>query len=135
MEKLTQLQNQSSEKSSKSFKKIPTKYQNIILVAASIGEITALHYDADAAEFFKCSNNLNAQVMLNSLLEAEGIDCSILSAVTATLLMGVSSGKTPFHHQALQQQSSHLKEYSDQTHCMMGWSFTMRQNSICQHRH
>ena len=88
MEKLTQLQNQSSEKSSKSFKKIPTKYQNMILVAASVGEITVLDYDADAVEFFKCSNNLNAQVMLNSLLETEGIDCSISSAVTASLLYG-----------------------------------------------
>ena len=88
MEKLTQLQSQSNEKSSKSFKKIPIKYQNMILVAASISEVTLPEYDADGAEFFKCSNNLNAQVMLNSLLESSGIECSISSAVTATLLFG-----------------------------------------------
>jgi hypothetical protein len=88
MEKLTQLQNQSSEKSTKSFKKIPVKYQNMILVASSIGEVTAPDYDADATEFFKCPNNLNAQVMLNSLLEAEGIECSVSAAVTTSLLFG-----------------------------------------------
>jgi hypothetical protein len=88
MEKLTQLQNQSSEKSMKSFKKIPVKYQNMILVASSVGEVTCQDYDADATEFFKCSNNLNAQVMLNSLMEAEGIECSVSAAVTTTLLYG-----------------------------------------------
>ena len=88
MEKLTQLQNQSSEKSSKSFKKIPVKYQNMILVASSVGEVINPDYDADAAEFFKCSNNLNAQVMLNSLLETEGIECSVSAAVTTSLLYG-----------------------------------------------
>ena len=88
MEKLTQLQNQSSDKSTKSFKKIPMKYQNMILVASSVGEVTNPEYNADATEFFKCSNNLNAQVMLNSLLEAEGIECSVSAAVTATLLFG-----------------------------------------------
>lgn len=39
-------------------------------------------------KFFKCSNNLNAQVMLNSMLESSGINCSISSAITATLLFG-----------------------------------------------
>jgi hypothetical protein len=60
----------------------------MISVASIVGEITSLDYDAGAAEFFKCSNNLNAQVMLNSLLEAEDIECSVSSAVTATLLYG-----------------------------------------------
>lgn len=88
MEKLTQLQSQSSEKSSKSFKKIPAKYQHMILVASSVGEVTEVEYDADASELFKCSSTLNAQVMLNSQFEAEGIECSVSSAVTATLLYG-----------------------------------------------
>lgn len=49
MEKLTQLQSQSNEKSSKSFKKIPIKYQNMILVAARISEVTLPEHDADGA--------------------------------------------------------------------------------------
>ena len=88
MEKLTQLQSSSNEKSSKSFKKIPLKYQNMILVACSVSEVTALEYDAEGAEFFKSSSILNAQVMLNSLLEAEGIDCSVSTALTSSLLLG-----------------------------------------------
>jgi hypothetical protein len=88
MEKLTNLQSQSSEKSAKSFKKIPAKYQNMILIASSISEVTVVDYDADASEFFKCSTNLNAQVMINSMFEAEGVECSISAAVTTTLLYG-----------------------------------------------
>ena len=88
MEKLTQMQSQSNEKSSKSFKKIPQKYQNMILVASSIGEVTELDYDADGAEFFKSSNTLNAQVLLNSLFETENIECSVSAAVATTLLYG-----------------------------------------------
>jgi hypothetical protein len=88
MEKLTQLQSTNNEKSTKSFRKIPTKYQNMILVASSVGEVTELDYSADAAEFFKCSNTLHAQVMLNSQFETEGIECSASSAVTATLMFG-----------------------------------------------
>ena len=88
MERLTQLQSQSSDKSTKNFKKIPKKYQNMILVATSTSEATELDYNADGAEFFKASSTLNAQVMLNSLFEAEGIDCSVSAAVTTTLLYG-----------------------------------------------
>ena len=88
MEKLTQLQNQTAEKASKTFKKIPAKYQQMILVAASQSEVTEIDYDADAAEFFKCSTPLDAQVMLNSLFETENIECSVCPAVATTLLYG-----------------------------------------------
>ena len=88
MEKLTQLQSQQSEKSAKSFKKLPSKYQNMILVAASTGEITDHEYSADAAEFFKASNTLHAQVMLNSLFETEGLDVSVSPAVATSFLYG-----------------------------------------------
>ena len=88
MEKLTHLQSQNNEKSSKSFKKIPIKYQNMILVASSVSEVTLAEYDADGAEFFKSSSILNGQVMLNSLLESEGIDCSVSTAMTSALLIG-----------------------------------------------
>ena len=38
MEHMTQLQSNNSEKLSKPFKNIPTKYQNMILVASSVGD-------------------------------------------------------------------------------------------------
>ena len=88
MEKLTQLQATNNEKSTKTFKKIPAKYQQMILVAASTREVTEVVYNADAVEFFKCSAPLHAQVMLNSLLEAEGIECSVSTAMATTLLYG-----------------------------------------------
>ena len=70
---MTQLQSKNGEKSSKSFKNIPTKYHNIILVASSIGEITDFDYNAKAVGFFEFSNNINTQVMLHSQFEIEGI--------------------------------------------------------------
>ena len=88
MEKLTQLQTQNNEKSSKTFKKIPAKYQQMILIASSESEVTKVEYDADASEFFRCSTPLHAQVMINSLLEAEGIECSVSTAMSTTLLYG-----------------------------------------------
>ena len=88
MEKLTQLQSQNSDKCTKSFKKIPQKYQNMILVASSVSEVTELDYQADGSNFFKCSSTLNTLVMLNSLLETEGIECSVSAAVATALLYG-----------------------------------------------
>ena len=58
------------------------------MVASSVGEITEVNYNAKAVELFKCLNNINAQVMLNSQFEIEGVDCSVSSAVTATVLYG-----------------------------------------------
>ena len=40
----------------------------------------------DGAEFFKCASTLNVQVILNSLFEAESIECSDSAAVTTLLL-------------------------------------------------
>ena len=74
LRKLTQIQTQSSEKTTRSFKKIPSKYQNMLQVASSIGEVTA-------TEFFKISNVLNGSIMLNSCLEIAKIDCSISSTI------------------------------------------------------
>ena len=88
MEKLAQIQSQNAEKNSKTFKKIPAKFQQMILVAASTSEVTEMDYNAEAVEFFKCSNTLHAQVMLNSMFEAENIDVSVSSALATMLLMG-----------------------------------------------
>ena len=60
----------------------------MILVASSVGEITLAEYDADAKEFFKSSNNLNAQILLNSKLETEGIEVPVSPATTTALLVG-----------------------------------------------
>ena len=95
MERLTQLQSAASEKSSKSFNKLPAKYQQMILVASSVGEVTLAEYDADAKEFFKSSNNLNAQILLNSKLETEGIEVSVSPAMTTALLVGSFLWKNP----------------------------------------
>ena len=88
VEKLTQLQNQSNEKSTKSFTKIPSKYQNMILVATSTGEATNVNYEQEAADFFKATNILHAQVLLNSELESAKIDCTISPAMTTMLTHG-----------------------------------------------
>ena len=79
----------------KPFKNIPTKYQNIILVASSVGDITEVDYNAETVELFKCPNNINSQVMLNSQFKSEGIERSVSSAVTATLLYGRFLWKNP----------------------------------------
>ena len=72
----------------------------MILVASSVGEITEVDYKAKAVKLFKCSNNINAQVMLNIQFEIEGIECSVSSAVTATLLYGIFLWKIHFPYQA-----------------------------------
>jgi hypothetical protein len=88
VEKLTHLQSQSNEKATKSFKKIPKKYQNMILVASSTGEATNAVYEQDATEFFKTTNVLHAQVLLNSELEAAKLDCSVSPAMATALSHG-----------------------------------------------
>ena len=88
MEKIAQIQSANVEKSNKSFKKIPSKYQNMILVASSVGEVTELDYSAEATEFFKCLSALHAQVLLNSQFEAEGVEISVSSAVVSSLMFG-----------------------------------------------
>jgi hypothetical protein len=88
VEKLTHLQRQSNDKATKSFKKIPAKYQNMILVASSTGEATNAIYEQAAAEFFKTTNVLNAQVLLNSELEAAKLDCTVSPAMATALSHG-----------------------------------------------
>ena len=95
MDKLTQLQAQQTEKATKTFKKIPAKYQQMILIAASTSDVTEVEYNADAVEFFKCSTPLHAQVMLNSVMEAEGIECSVSIAMATTLLYGSFLWRNP----------------------------------------
>ena len=88
LRQLSQLQSQSNEKSSKSFTKLPPKYQNMIRVASSRGEVTAMEINETAKEFFKSTTLLNANIFLNSILEGENIDCSISMAMTTALMCG-----------------------------------------------
>ena len=59
----------------------------MILVLSSTCEVTSLNYDGTLTLTLN-SSNLNVQVMLNSLFESEGIDCSVLTALASTLLFG-----------------------------------------------
>ena len=68
----------------------------MLLVASSVSEVTEVDYNAEAKEFFKSSTSLNAQVMINSILEAENIDCSVSPAVAATLAYGSFLWKNAF---------------------------------------
>ena len=77
-----------NDKSSRSFTKLPSQYQNMILVASSQGEVTAMELNDQAKAFFKCSNHLSANVMLNYLLETKQVDCSISTAMTQALMCG-----------------------------------------------
>ena len=88
LRKLTQIQTTSQEKSSKSFSKLPSKYRTMILIASSVDESTMGSINPAAEEFFKCSNLLHANTHINSLLEAEQIECSISNAMTTSLWNG-----------------------------------------------
>ena len=77
-----------NDKSSRSFTKLPSQYQNMILVASSQGEVTAMELNDQALAFFKCTNHLSANVMLNCLLETKQVDCSISTAMTQALMCG-----------------------------------------------
>jgi hypothetical protein len=88
LRQLTTMQASSNDKTSKSFKKIPPKYQNMILVASSTGQVTETEPNVLAAQFFKSSSLLNANIMLNSLFETEQLDCSVSNAVTNAFMRG-----------------------------------------------
>ena len=60
----------------------------MILVASSIGDITEVEINNEAKAFFKCSNLLNASILLNSMLDAQRINCSISNAMVTALMHG-----------------------------------------------
>jgi hypothetical protein len=98
IQKLAQFQNQANDKASKSFKKIAPKYQKMLLIAASQGEVIPTELNKEAMEFFNQNSVLNAQIFLNSHLESERIECSVSTALTTSLMHGSflwSSSLTP----------------------------------------
>ena len=88
LQKLTQINSQNLDKASKSFKKIPTKFQKILLTAASVNDVIVSELEPNAMEFFGSSSPLNTQIILNSLLETGRIECSVSPAMETCLLHG-----------------------------------------------
>ena len=88
LQNLTQMQESNKEASSKSFQKIPEKYRNMILVTLGTSDVTLVELNVKAKDFFKSSSNLNANIVLNSYLKTDQIECSIFSVLTTNLLHG-----------------------------------------------
>ena len=86
--KLSQIQSQNLDKSSKSFSKIAPRYQNMLLIASSLGQAVPPTLNKEAIEFFSQSSVLHAQIYLNSYLENSKIEVSVSSAVTTSLQHG-----------------------------------------------
>ena len=86
--KLSQIQTQNNDKAQKSFKKIAPKYQRMLLIASSVGDVIPNELGEDAMNFFGQSSVLNAQIFLNSWLENLKIEVSVSSAVTTVLQVG-----------------------------------------------
>ena len=88
LDKLTQIQTTNGEKQNKSFKKIAKKYQKMMLIASSRGDVVNTNLNDEALDFFSQSSSLLAQIFLNSYLEAKDIVCSISTALTTILMHG-----------------------------------------------
>ena len=88
LQKLTQIQSQSTDKSTRSFKKIAPKYQRMLLIASSQGEALPSDLNNDALDFFSQANVLNAQIYLNSLFDSKQIECAVSPALTTSLMHG-----------------------------------------------
>ena len=88
LQTLSQVQVQTSDKSSKSFKKIPALYQNMLLVASSVGQAMPSKLDDSAMEFFSQPNSMHAQLVLNSILETARLQVSVSPALATLFLSG-----------------------------------------------
>jgi len=88
LDKLTQMQTSNGDKQTKSFKKLPKKHQQMMLVASSIGNVQCTNLNPTGLDFFNQSSSLHAQIFLNSYLEARDIDCTISPALTTILMHG-----------------------------------------------
>ena len=86
--KLTELQTKSTESTTKSFKRVPPQYQHMMLVAASQGTVVATDINENAKKFFATPDRVQAQLFLNTLLEKDGIECTISTALTTLFSYG-----------------------------------------------
>ena len=60
----------------------------MILVASSVNEATVTEINSQAAEFLNATSTLNASIILNSVLEAARIDCTVSNALVTSLHHG-----------------------------------------------
>ena len=83
---LTTMQVVSNDKSSRSFKKLLPKYQNMMSVAASTWEVKEVEVNDQVLDFFKCSNLLNLNIILNSIFEAARVEYSLSNVLTTAFM-------------------------------------------------
>jgi len=88
LQTLSQVQVQTSIKISKSFKKIPTLYQNMLLVTSGIGQTVPSKLEDSVMEFFNQSNSMHAQLILDSILETAQLQVSVSPALATLFLSG-----------------------------------------------
>ena len=86
--KLIDMQCQSSEKSQNSFKKIPTTYKKMLMIANGSSNIVPDTLNVDAMAFFALSKAKLAHIHLNSMLETENIRVSVSPALANHLWNG-----------------------------------------------
>ena len=86
--KLVNLQTTSSEKNSKSFKKIPATYKKMLQIANRVGKAVSDALNDDAMDFLSLSSAKNAHIHLNSILDAENIRVSVSPALANHLWSG-----------------------------------------------
>ena len=80
--KLTEMHKKSSDSTTKSFKKVAPQYQHMMLVASSQGNVVPSDINDDAKKFFAAPDRVQAQLTLNTLLDQQGIECSISTALS-----------------------------------------------------
>lgn len=88
MESVAKLQADSSSSKERSFKKIPPKYQHMLLVASSVGAVTNTKLNDKAMEFFNQPSVLLAKIYLDSYLQSENVRCHVSHALANALLHG-----------------------------------------------
>ena len=86
--KLTEIHDEGNDQLKKSFKKVPPQFKNMMLVAASNGTVKPMEINDEAKEFFRNSDKTQAQLFLNTKLEANKVECTISLALTTLFLYG-----------------------------------------------
>ena len=88
LDRLTHIQATNGDKQSKPFQKIANKYQKMVLIASSKGDVVNTELNGGAMEFFNQSTLLLVQIFLNSFLEARDIECTVSTALASILMHG-----------------------------------------------
>ena len=84
-DRLIEMQSSNSgDKKIKSFKKVAKKYQHMILVKTSKGDVVGSDVNNEGVEIFNQPSSLLAQIIFKSYLESRDIECTI-SLAQATM--------------------------------------------------